>query len=111
MLEAVVGKDFLPRGTGIVTRRPLVLQLVHLDDPSAREYGEFLHNNREKMYNFGARARPARPPAAPEPSSACVQLLPERARRPPGCARAPPSAAARPPPYRLLWSALRADCC
>ena len=54
VLEAVVGKDFLPRGTGIVTRRPLVLQLVHLDDPSAREYGEFLHNNREKMYNFGA---------------------------------------------------------
>lgn len=48
-----MGKDFLPRGTGIVTRRPLVLQLVHLDDPSAREYGEFLHNNREKMYNFG----------------------------------------------------------
>lgn len=54
VLEAVVGKDFLPRGTGIVTRRPLVLQLVHLDDPNAREYGEFLHNNREKMYNFGA---------------------------------------------------------
>ena len=54
VLEAVVGRDFLPRGTGIVTRRPLVLQLVHLDDPSAREYGEFLHNNREKMYNFGA---------------------------------------------------------
>jgi hypothetical protein len=49
----VVGKDFLPRGTGIVTRRPLVLQLVHLDDPGAREYGEFLHNNREKVYDFG----------------------------------------------------------
>jgi GTP-binding protein EngB required for normal cell division len=28
VLEAVVGKDFLPRGSGIVTRRPLVLQLV-----------------------------------------------------------------------------------
>ncbi|KAK9846015.1 hypothetical protein WJX81_008471 [Elliptochloris bilobata] len=52
VLEAVVGKDFLPRGTGIVTRRPLVLQLVHLDDPSAREYGEFLHNNHEKIYSF-----------------------------------------------------------
>ena len=54
VLEAVVGKDFLPRGTGIVTRRPLLLQLVRLEDPNAREYGEFLHNNREKMYNFGA---------------------------------------------------------
>ncbi len=56
VLEAVVGKDFLPRGTGIVTRRPLLLQLVRLEDPNAREYGEFLHNNREKMYNFGARS-------------------------------------------------------
>jgi dynamin 1-like protein len=30
VLENIVGKDFLPRGTGIVTRRPLVLQLIHL---------------------------------------------------------------------------------
>lgn len=27
VLEAVIGKDFLPRGTGIVTRRPLILQV------------------------------------------------------------------------------------
>ena len=27
VLESIVGKDFLPRGTGIVTRCPLVLQL------------------------------------------------------------------------------------
>ena len=27
VLEAFVGKDFLPRGSEIVTRRPLVLQL------------------------------------------------------------------------------------
>ena len=53
VLEAVVGRDFLPRGTGIVTRRPLVMQLVHLEDPNAREYGEFLHNNRQKIYDFG----------------------------------------------------------
>ena len=30
VLEAIVGRDFLPRGAGIVTRRPLVLQLVHV---------------------------------------------------------------------------------
>ena len=30
MLENIVGRDFLPRGAGIVTRRPLVLQLVHV---------------------------------------------------------------------------------
>lgn len=35
VLENIVGRDFLPRGTGIVTRRPLILQLIHLnkDDP------------------------------------------------------------------------------
>ncbi|GJM89698.1 hypothetical protein PR202_ga05910 [Eleusine coracana subsp. coracana] len=31
VLESVVGKDFLPRGSGIVTRRPLVLQLHRID--------------------------------------------------------------------------------
>lgn len=29
MLENIVGRDFLPRGTGIVTRRPLVLRLIN----------------------------------------------------------------------------------
>lgn len=27
VLETIVGRDFLPRGSGICTRRPLVLQL------------------------------------------------------------------------------------
>lgn len=48
-----MGRDFLPRGTGIVTRRPLVLNLVHLDDPSAKEYGEFMHKQGQKVYDFG----------------------------------------------------------
>lgn len=39
VLENFVGRDFLPRGSGIVTRRPLILQLVH----DNQEYGEFLH--------------------------------------------------------------------
>lgn len=40
VLENIVGKDFLPRGTGIVTRRPLVLQLINVkkDDPIVRNY-------------------------------------------------------------------------
>jgi len=29
VLENLVGRDFLPRGTGIVTRRPLTLQLIY----------------------------------------------------------------------------------
>ena len=33
VLEAIVGRDFLPRGTGIVTRRPLILQLVKTASP------------------------------------------------------------------------------
>jgi dynamin 1-like protein len=40
ILETIVGKDFLPRGTGIVTRRPLVLQLINLaeDSPLIHQY-------------------------------------------------------------------------
>ncbi|KJE93251.1 dynamin 1 [Capsaspora owczarzaki ATCC 30864] len=49
VLENFVGKDFLPRGSGIVTRRPLVLQLVNSKGP---EYGEFLHNKSKKFTDF-----------------------------------------------------------
>ncbi|XP_042384490.1 phragmoplastin DRP1E-like [Zingiber officinale] len=42
VLESVVGRDFLPRGSGIVTRRPLVLQL-HKTEEGKPEYAEFLH--------------------------------------------------------------------
>ena len=38
VIESLVGRDFLPRGTGIVTRRPLVLQLIQIgkDDADQR---------------------------------------------------------------------------
>ncbi|GMH74000.1 hypothetical protein TrRE_jg8367 [Triparma retinervis] len=49
VLENIVGKSFLPRGSGIVTRRPLILQLFH--EPSG-EWGEFLHKPGEKFYDF-----------------------------------------------------------
>ena len=72
MLESIVGRDFLPRGSGIVTRCPLVLQLRRIgfdpdkdsdsesaqvvksrDDPTAeKEYGEFLHKKGELFYDF-----------------------------------------------------------
>jgi hypothetical protein len=32
VLESLVGKSFLPRGTGIVTRAPLVLHLINLSE-------------------------------------------------------------------------------
>ncbi|CAN6327340.1 unnamed protein product [Urochloa humidicola] len=52
VLESVVGKDFLPRGSGIVTRRPLVLQLHRIDGD--REYAEFMHQPRKRYTDFAA---------------------------------------------------------
>uniref|UniRef100_A0A4W6F6X4 Dynamin-1-like protein n=1 Tax=Lates calcarifer TaxID=8187 RepID=A0A4W6F6X4_LATCA len=40
VLESLVGRDILPRGTGIVTRRPLILQLVHIDQEDRRKTSE-----------------------------------------------------------------------
>ncbi|XP_070763521.1 dynamin-1-like protein isoform X3 [Enoplosus armatus] len=40
VLESLVGRDILPRGTGIVTRRPLILQLVHIDSEDHRKTSE-----------------------------------------------------------------------
>ncbi|XP_060929904.1 dynamin-1-like protein isoform X1 [Limanda limanda] len=37
VLESLVGRDLLPRGTGVVTRRPLILQLVHVDPGDSRK--------------------------------------------------------------------------
>ena len=37
LIESIVGLDFLPRGGGVVTRRPLELRLVHLN---TQEYAE-----------------------------------------------------------------------
>ncbi|KAI5104682.1 dynamin-2, partial [Silurus meridionalis] len=48
VLENFVGKDFLPRGSGIVTRRPLVLQLIN----SITEFAEFLHCKGKKFTDF-----------------------------------------------------------
>ncbi|CAG7846064.1 Vacuolar protein sorting-associated protein 1 [Serendipita indica DSM 11827] len=70
VLENIVGRDFLPRGSGIVTRRPLILQLINRPatpnapaangiqksaaDPfiNENEWGEFLHLPGEKFYDF-----------------------------------------------------------
>ena len=52
VLEALVGRDFLPRGSDICTRRPLLLQLVKIDDKDGDEYGEFKHLPGKKFANF-----------------------------------------------------------
>ncbi|NXW04897.1 DYN3 protein, partial [Fregetta grallaria] len=48
VLENCVSRDFLPRGSGIVTRRPLVLQLI----TAKTEYAEFLHCKGRKFTDF-----------------------------------------------------------
>lgn len=81
VLENIVGRDFLPRGTGIVTRRPLILQLINIPNQQqtdtsdtnkssfelagsntssapnpthvqSEEWGEFLHIPDHKYYDF-----------------------------------------------------------
>ncbi|KAF3909102.1 Dynamin-1 [Orbilia brochopaga] len=64
VLENIVGRDFLPRGAGIVTRRPLVLQLINVPTdegiephtPSAvssqGEWAEFHHIPGRQYYDF-----------------------------------------------------------
>ncbi|KAI8057583.1 Dynamin central region-domain-containing protein [Gilbertella persicaria] len=61
VLENIVGRDFLPRGTGIVTRRPLILQLINrpatdtkeeVANGNPNEWGEFLHLPGQKFYDF-----------------------------------------------------------
>ncbi|XP_027181500.1 dynamin-related protein 1E-like isoform X1 [Coffea eugenioides] len=51
VLESFVGRDFLPRGSGIVTRRPLILQLYKID-PGKENYAQFLHTGDKKFIDF-----------------------------------------------------------
>ncbi|XP_061378778.1 dynamin-1-like protein isoform X8 [Danaus plexippus] len=62
VIESLVGRSFLPRGPGIVTRRPLILQLVYSPKDSKEhrsaeegtvnldEWGKFLHT-KDKIYS------------------------------------------------------------
>ncbi|MDR3582220.1 MAG: dynamin family protein [Candidatus Pacebacteria bacterium] len=48
VLESIIGKDFLPRGSGIVTRRPLTLQLHNLKEGT--DYAVFAHRP-DRVFN------------------------------------------------------------
>ncbi|KAG4195662.1 hypothetical protein ERO13_A06G130000v2 [Gossypium hirsutum] len=55
VLESIVGRDFLPRGSDICIHRPLVLQFLQTKckpDGSDEEYGEFLHLPGKRFYDF-----------------------------------------------------------
>lgn len=49
LLENIVGLDFLPRGSGVVTRRPLELRLVHID-PSNSFVNQGIHKENLMPY-------------------------------------------------------------
>ncbi|XP_039629825.1 dynamin-1-like protein isoform X2 [Polypterus senegalus] len=53
VLESIVGQDFLPRGSGIVTRRPLVLQLIHVGSPEDRKQALAAGDNGIKAEQWG----------------------------------------------------------
>ena len=50
VLESIVGLDFLPRGDGVVTRRPLELRLNHIQD--GKPWAVFAEVKGEKFYDF-----------------------------------------------------------
>uniref|UniRef100_A0A2S2PUU3 Dynamin-1-like protein n=1 Tax=Schizaphis graminum TaxID=13262 RepID=A0A2S2PUU3_SCHGA len=67
VLESIVGKSFLPRGTGVVTRAPLVIQMIRYteetrksmlmsnnieDNENTTEWVEFLHKPNEYFIDF-----------------------------------------------------------
>lgn len=42
LLESIIGEEFLPKGIGIVTRRPTIIQLFHQKDQHEIT-AEFVH--------------------------------------------------------------------
>ena len=50
IIESIIGKDFLPKGSGIVTRRPLILQLINQKE--GEDYCEFFLKPNEKIKDF-----------------------------------------------------------
>lgn len=53
VLEAIVGLDFLPRGDGVVTRRPLELRLCHIaDGDGVKPWAVFEERKGQKFYDF-----------------------------------------------------------
>jgi len=50
VLESIVGLDFLPRGTGVVTRRPLELRLTHLQGNNQQPWAQFPEEARGQKF-------------------------------------------------------------
>lgn len=71
VLEAIVGHEFLPKGSNMVTRRPIELTLVNTPDSSA-EYGEFPALGLGKITDFSHIQRTLTELNLAVPDSQCV---------------------------------------
>ncbi|KAL2179162.1 P-loop containing nucleoside triphosphate hydrolase protein [Thermothelomyces heterothallicus CBS 202.75] len=71
VLEAIVGHEFLPKGSNMITRRPIELTLVN--DPQARtDYGEFPDLGLSKVTDFSLIQKTLTELNQSVPESLCV---------------------------------------
>jgi dynamin-like GTPase MGM1, mitochondrial len=71
VLEAIVGHEFLPKGSNMVTRRPIELTLVNTPDAKA-EYGEFPALGLGKITDFSQIQRTLTDLNLAVPAEQCV---------------------------------------
>ncbi|CAJ2507647.1 Uu.00g088330.m01.CDS01 [Anthostomella pinea] len=77
VLEAIVGHEFLPKGTNMVTRRPIELTLINTPDSNA-EYGEFADLGLGKISDFSSIQRTLTELNLAVPDTQCVSDDPIR---------------------------------
>lgn len=77
VLESIVGHEFLPKGSNMVTRRPIELTLVNTPGSSA-EYGEFPDLGLGKVSDFSSIQRTLTELNMAVPDSQCVSDDPIR---------------------------------
>ncbi|KAI1814542.1 mitochondrial dynamin GTPase [Poronia punctata] len=77
VLEAIVGHEFLPKGSNMVTRRPIELTLINTPDSRA-EYGEFPDLGLGKISDFSSIQRTLTELNQAVPEGQCVSDDPIR---------------------------------
>ncbi|KAF9437052.1 dynamin-like GTPase mgm1 [Entomortierella beljakovae] len=75
VLEAIVGHEFLPKGSNMVTRRPIELTLIHTPH-SKEEYGEFPSLGLGKVHDFKRIQQTLKDLNMAVPESECVSTKP-----------------------------------
>lgn len=77
VLEAIVGHEFLPKGSNMVTRRPIELTLINTPDSTA-EFGEFPDLGLGKISDFSSIQRTLTELNLAVPDAQCVSDEPIR---------------------------------